>query len=96
VRSDIVPGALFPDHQLSDQRGTRRSLSELQQGDPLILVLSRGGFCLKERRQHDGLLQLHREMQVGYCRMVTISTDNVPLCHLAGGEVTQKCAGGTL
>ena len=25
----------------------------------------------------EGLLQLHREMEVGYCRMVTISTDNL-------------------
>src|SRR5262249_39222669 len=29
------------------------------------------------RRQHEGLLQLHREMEVGYCRLVTISTDNL-------------------
>jgi peroxiredoxin len=49
----------------------------LQQGDPLVLVLSRGGFCPKDRRQHEGLLQLHHEMQVGYCRLVTISTDNL-------------------
>jgi peroxiredoxin len=77
MRSDIVPGALFPDYELSDHRGKHRTLSELQQGDPLVLVLSRGGFCPKDRRQHEGLLQLHREMQVGYCRLVTISTDNL-------------------
>jgi hypothetical protein len=64
MRSDIVPGAVFPDYELSDHRGTRRTLSELQHGDPLGLVLSRGGFCPKERRQHEGLLQLPREMQV--------------------------------
>src|SRR6202049_5317688 len=77
MRPDIVPGAVFPDYELSDHRGKHRTLSELQQGDPLVLVLSRGGFCPKERRQHEGLLQLHREMQVGYCRLVTISTDNL-------------------
>ena len=77
MRPDIVPGAVFPDYELSDQRGMRRTLSELQSGDPLVLVLSRGGFCPKDRRQHEGLLQLHREMQVGYCRLVTISTDNL-------------------
>jgi peroxiredoxin len=43
----------------------------------MVLVLARGGFCPKDRRQHEGLLQLHREMQVGYCRLVTISTDNI-------------------
>ena len=77
MRPDVMPGAIFPDYDLSDQRGIRRTLSELQGGDPLVLVLSRGGFCPKERRQHEGLLQLHREMQVGYCRLVTISTDNL-------------------
>ena len=77
MRADIVPGAVFPDYELSDHRGKHRTLSELQEGDPLVLVLSRGGFCPKDRRQHEGLLQLHREMQVGYCRLVTISTDNL-------------------
>ena len=77
MRTDIVPGAVFPDYELSDHRGKHRKLSELQQGDPLVLVLSRGGFCPKDRRQHEGLLQLHREMLVGYCRLVTISTDNL-------------------
>ena len=77
MRADIVPGAVFPDYELSDHRGTRRRLSELQGGDPLVLVLSRGGFCPKDRRQHEGLLQLHHEMQVGYCRLVTVSTDNL-------------------
>ena len=77
MRADIVPGAVFPDYELPDQRGMHRTLSELQKGDPLVLVLSRGGFCPKERRQHEGLLQLYREMQVGYCRLVTISTDNL-------------------
>ena len=43
----------------------------------MILVLSRGGYCPKDRRQAEGLVQLHREMEVGYCRLVTISTDNM-------------------
>src|SRR5436190_21076899 len=77
MRPDIVSGALFPDYELSDHHGMRRTISALQGGDPLVLMLSRGGVCPKERRQHEGLLQLHREMQVGYCRLVTISNDNL-------------------
>ena len=77
MRADIVPGAIFPDYELSDHTGKRRKLSELQGPDTMIVVLSRGGFCPKDRRQTEGLLQLHREMEVGYCRMVTISTDNI-------------------
>ena len=38
MRADIVPGAIFPDYELSDQRGTHRTLSALQGGDPLVLV----------------------------------------------------------
>jgi len=77
MRSDIIPGAIFPDYMLPDHTSKRRKLSELQEQDPMILVLSRGGFCPKERRQTEGLLALHREMEVGFCRLVTISTDNL-------------------
>jgi peroxiredoxin len=77
MRADIVAGAVFPDFELSDHTGQHRKLSELQGGDPMILMLSRGMFCPKDRRQLEGLVQLHREIEVGYCRLVTISTDNL-------------------
>jgi len=73
----MIPGAVFPDYELSDHTGKHRKLSDLQQQDPMILVLSRGGYCPKDRRQHEGLVQLHRELEVGYCRLVTISTANL-------------------
>src|SRR6201984_1406744 len=77
MRSDIVPGAVFPDYELSDHASTRRKLSELQGQHPMVLVLSRGGYCPKDRRQAEGLVELHRELEVAYCRLVTISTDNI-------------------
>ena len=77
MRSDIVPGAIFPDYELSDHTAKRRKLSELQGQDPMVLVLGRGGYCPKDRRQAEGLVQLHRELEVAYCRLVTISTDNI-------------------
>ena len=77
MRPDIVPGAVFPDYELPDHTAKRRKLSALQEQNPMVLVLSRGGFCPKERRQAEGLLALHREIEVGYCRLVTISTDNL-------------------
>lgn len=77
MRDDMVPGAVFPDYELSDHTAKRRKLSALQGGDPMVLVLSRGGYCPKDRRQHQRLLELHAEMEVGYCRLVTISTDNI-------------------
>jgi peroxiredoxin len=77
MRADIVPGAAFPDYELTDHRAKRRKLSDLQGPDPLIVVLGRGGYCPKDRRQAEGLLGLHHEMEVGYCRLVTITTDNL-------------------
>jgi peroxiredoxin len=81
MRADIVAGAVFPDYELTDHTGRHRKLSDLQGPDPMILVLSRGGFCPKDRRQADGLVQLHHEMEVGYSRLVTISTDNMLLTN---------------
>jgi peroxiredoxin len=77
MRADIVAGAVFPDYELTDRTGERRKLSDLQGPDPMILVLSRGGYCPRDQRQAEGLVQLYREMEVGYSRLVTISTDNM-------------------
>lgn len=77
MRADIVPGAVFPNYELTDHTAKRRSLADLQGPDPMVVVLSRGGYCPKDRRQAEGLIQLHHEMEVGYCRLVTISTDNL-------------------
>jgi peroxiredoxin len=77
MRPDVIAGATFPDYELPDHTGKHRKLSELQAQQPMILVLSRGSFCPKDRRQSEGLVQLHRELEVGYCRLVTISTDSI-------------------
>src|SRR6201987_3811254 len=81
MRADIVPRAIFPDYELSDHTAKRRKLSELQGQHPMVLVLSRGGYCPKDRRHSELLGQLHRELEVGYCRLVTISTDNITLTN---------------
>src|SRR6202044_3351452 len=49
----------------------------LQGSDPMIVVLSRGSFCPKDRRQAAGLVELNGEMEWGSSRLVTISTDNL-------------------
>jgi peroxiredoxin len=62
MRSDVVPGAVFPDYELPDHIAKRRKLSDLQGQHPMVLVLSRGGYCPKDRRQAEGPVQLHREI----------------------------------
>jgi peroxiredoxin len=77
MREDIRPGATFPDYELTDHRGDRRRLSELQGPDPMVLVLSRGHYCPKDQRQLRNLVELYPELVVGYARLVTISTSNL-------------------
>ena len=77
MRADIVPGATFPDYELTDHTGTRRRLSEIQGIDPMIVVLSRGHFCPKDHQQHLDLAAFYPHIAVAYTKIVTISTDNV-------------------
>lgn len=77
MRSDIVPGARFPDYELTDHTRVRRRLSELQGIDPMILVLSRGHFCPKDHQQHLELAAFHSKIAVAYTQIVTIATDNI-------------------
>lgn len=75
MRSDITPGATFPDYELPDHTRTPRRLSELQGDDPLILTLARGHYCPKEHQQHLELVAAYPKIAVAYTQIVTISTD---------------------
>lgn len=77
MRSDIIPGAALPDYELRDHRNRPRRLSELQGDDPLILTLLRGHFCPKDRQQLYDLVEFSRKADVGYARLVTITTDSL-------------------
>ena len=75
MRSDIVPGAVFPDYQLPDHTDKLCKLSELQGDDPLILTLARGHYCPKEHQQHLELAAFYPKIAVGYTQVATIATD---------------------
>jgi len=76
MRSDIVPGGIFPDYELPDHTATLRKLSELQGEDPLILTLARGHYCPKEHQQHLELAAFYPRIVVAYTQIATISTDD--------------------
>ncbi len=76
MRSDMVPGATFPDYELPDHTDTPRRLSELQGDDPLILTLARGHYCPKEHQQHLELAAFYPKIAVAYTEIVTIATDD--------------------
>ena len=76
MRSDIRDGETFPDYELADQSGRRRSLSELQGANPMVLHLSRGGFDPKEHQFVGQLVEVYPEFRNAYTRLALISTDN--------------------
>jgi peroxiredoxin len=77
MRADIVPGARFPDYELSDHARRRQRLSELQGIDPMILLLSRGHFCPKDHQQHLELAAFYPMVAVAYTKVVTIASNNL-------------------
>jgi peroxiredoxin len=76
MRSNIVPGGIFPDYVLPDHTETPCKLSELQGEDPMILTLARGHYCPKEHQQHLELAAFYPKIAVAYTKIATISTDN--------------------
>jgi hypothetical protein len=72
MRPDIVPGATFPDYVLPDETGRRHRLSTLQGDDPMVLHLSRGEHCPRERQMHRELLRFHEWCAVGFASLVSL------------------------
>src|SRR5437764_1300453 len=81
MRTDMKPGATFPDYELPDHTGQRRRLSELQENDPMIVFLSRGHYCPKERRHLKRVVEFYPDIELGYTKVVTISTDGIDLTN---------------
>ena len=76
MRSDIIPGATFPDYELPDHTDVPHRLSDLQGDDPLVLTLARGHYCPKEHQQHLELASFYPRIAVAYTQVVTIATDD--------------------
>ena len=74
MRSDMTPGATFPDYELPDHTRKLRRLSELQGEDPMILTLARGHYCPKEHQQHLELAAFYPRIAVAYTQIATIAT----------------------
>jgi hypothetical protein len=79
MRSDIVPGGIFPDYELPDHTDKLLKLSELQGEDPLILTLARGHYCPKEHQQHLELAAFYPKIAVAYTQIATIATEHNPM-----------------
>lgn len=76
MRDDLNPGTRFPDFVLPDHTKTKRRLSDLQGDQLMIVFLTRGFFCPKDRAQMLELVRFHPQLVVGYTQVVTITTDD--------------------
>jgi peroxiredoxin len=75
MHADLAPGATFPDLELPDHSGVVRTLTELAEGDPLVLTFFRGWWCPKEQTFFRGLVRFQEEVEVAYTRLVSVSID---------------------
>jgi peroxiredoxin len=75
VNPDLVPGNHLPDLELADHSGIVRTLTELADGDPLVVNFFRGWWCPKEQTAFRALVRLQEEAEVAYSRFVSISID---------------------
>ena len=72
---DLSPGQRFPDLDLPDHTGRPRTLSEISNGDPTVLLTSRGWWCPKEQRYMRELCRVQNEFEVAYAKLVVVSVD---------------------
>jgi peroxiredoxin len=72
MSKNLEIGTTIPDAQLPDENGVLHRLSDLQGDDLLVLHLSRGEHCPRERMFHRELLRLHEWAQVAFTQLVTV------------------------
>jgi peroxiredoxin len=72
MSKNLEPGTTIPDFELPDEEGELHRLSELQGDDVLVLHLSRGEHCPRERQHHRELLHFHELCSVAFTELVTI------------------------
>jgi peroxiredoxin len=72
MSKNLEPGTTIPDFELPDEEGELHRLSELQGDNVLVLHLSRGEHCPRERMHHRELLHFHELCSVAFTELVTI------------------------
>ena len=69
---NLEPGATIPDFELPDENGDMHRLSDLQGDNLMVLHLSRGEHCPRERMHHRELLRFHEWCSLAYADLVSI------------------------
>jgi peroxiredoxin len=69
---NLEPGTTIPDFELRDENGDLHRLSELQGDSVMVLHLSRGEHCPRERMHHRELLRFHEWCSVAFTELVSV------------------------
>jgi peroxiredoxin len=73
MSKNLEPGTTIPDFELPDENGDMHRLSELQgEGNFLVLHLSRGEHCPRERQHHREFLRFHEWSSTAFTELVSI------------------------
>jgi peroxiredoxin len=72
MSKNLEPGTTIPDFELPDANGGLHRLSELQGDNVLVLHLSRGEHCPRERQFHRELLTFHEWCAVAFTELVSV------------------------
>jgi peroxiredoxin len=75
MREDLVPGNPFPDLRLPDVSGRETALSEIADGQALVLAFVRGWWCPKEQVRLRNLVALQDEIQREFGRIAAVTVD---------------------
>ena len=77
MSNNLDIGTAIPDFVLPDEKGDEHRLSELQGDNALVLHLSRGEHCPRERQHHRELLRFHEWCSVAFTELVTIMPNDL-------------------
>ena len=69
---NLERGMTFPDFTFPDETGAKHRLSTLQGDDVMVVHLSRGEHCPRERMHHRELLRFHEWCAVAFTQLVTV------------------------
>ena len=72
MSKNLGPGTSIPDFELRDENGDLHRLSDLQGDSVMVLHLSRGEHCPRERMHHRELLRFHEWCSVAFTQLVSI------------------------
>ena len=73
MSKNLEPGTTIPDFELPDENGVMHRLSELQgEGNTLVVHLSRGEHCPRERMHHREFLRFYEWCSLAFTELVSI------------------------